>query len=121
MSRDQTHPDDDGPAADASRSGDDVVQAVERAAAGTPADGVQTPPEQAKSQSAPVEQVRGDRAMTKGQVVDGPGSDADEVPHPDPTASGSGGAQSVVGARASDREAARDGKPAQDRGDSPQR
>jgi hypothetical protein len=121
MGQDQPHPEDDGPAADASRSGKDVVQGVERAALGTPDGGVQTPPEQAKSHSAPVEQVRGDPAMTEGQVVDGPGSAADEVPDPDPAASGSGGAQSVVGARTSDREAARDGEPAQDRPDSPQR
>jgi hypothetical protein len=113
VGQDETHPNDDGPAADASRSGDDVVQGVERAAADTPHGGVQTPPEQAKPHGAPVEQVRGDRAMTEGEVVDGPGGAADEVSHPDPAGSGSGGAQSVVGARASDREAAGEGAPAQ--------
>lgn len=53
------------------RSGQDVVAAVERAAEGTPHDGVQTPPEQAKPHRAPVEQVRDDPAMTQGQVVQG--------------------------------------------------
>jgi len=61
---------------DASRSGKDVVEAVDRAAAGTPHAGVQTPPEQAKPHEAPVERVRDDPAMTQGQVVDGPGSAA---------------------------------------------
>jgi hypothetical protein len=70
-------PDDDaGPGGatpeDASRSGQDVREAVDRAAAGTPSEGVQTPPEDAKPHTAPVEQVRNDPAMTQGQVVEGP-------------------------------------------------
>ena len=56
------------------RSGDDVVEAVETASAGTPHGGVQTSPEQMKPHAAPVEQVRDDAAMTEGQVVDGPGT-----------------------------------------------
>lgn len=56
---------DDGPAADASRSGDDVVRGVERAATDTSHGGVQTRPEQAKPHGAPAEQVRGDRARTQ--------------------------------------------------------
>ena len=70
-------PDDDaGPGGptpeDPSRSGRDVREAVDRAAAGTPSEGVQTSPEDAKPHAAPVEQVRDDPAMTQGQVVEGP-------------------------------------------------
>jgi hypothetical protein len=56
---------------DASRSGRDVREAVDRAAEGTPSEGVQTPPEDAKPHAAPVEQVRDDPAMTTGQAVEG--------------------------------------------------
>ncbi len=100
------------PEGQADRSGPDVVAAVERAAAGTQGGGVQTPPERAKPHEAPVEQVRGDEAMTGGQVVTGPGERADTPSSPDPAASGSGGAQSMVGARISDRVAAGEDPPA---------
>lgn len=99
-------------AGDASRSGRDVVEAVERAAAGTRHDGVQTAPEDAKPHAAPVEQVRGDSSMTTGRVGDGPGAASRPSANPDPAAAGSGGAQSVVGARVSDREAAGEQPPA---------
>ena len=52
--------------ADHERSGADVVEAVETAAEGTPHDGVQIAPEDAKPHTAPVEQVRDDPAMTEG-------------------------------------------------------
>jgi hypothetical protein len=94
------------PEGQADRSGPDVVAAVERAAAGTQAGGVQTPPERAQPHEAPVEQVRDDEAMTGGQIVTGPGERADVPSSPDPAASGSGGAQSMEGARISDRVAA---------------
>ena len=50
---------------------DAVREAVDRAAEGTPSEGVQTPPEDAKPHAAPVEQVRDDPAMTTGQAVEG--------------------------------------------------
>jgi hypothetical protein len=48
--------------------------------------------------------------MTEGQVVLGEGDD-DEDAGPNPAEAGSGGAQSVVGARTSDRLAAGEPKP----------
>lgn len=92
--------------ADHSRSGPDVAAAAERAAEGAPTDGVQRPPGEATPHTAPVEQVRDDPAMTQGQVVDGPGERSDEPPAPGPELAGSGGAQSQLGARPSDRDAA---------------
>lgn len=95
------------------RSGADVVEAVETASAGTPHGGVQTAPQDMKPHAAPVEQVRGDKAMTEGQVVDGPGqrgatpdnaiTDNPIPDNPGPTDVGGAGAQSVLGARISDR------------------
>lgn len=111
MSQDGTDPSSGPTAEDASRSGRDVREAVDRAASGTPSSGVQTPPEDAKPHAAPVEQVRDDAAMTQGQTVDGPGASPDVPTGPDPAAAGSGGAQSVVGARTSDRVAGGDEPP----------
>lgn len=96
--------------ADPGRSGADVVEAVQTAADGTPHGGVQTGPDRTKPHAAPVEQVRGDPAMTGGQVVDGPGTRPDTPAGPSPAEVGSGGAQSIVGARVSDRVSA--GEPA---------
>ena len=93
------------------RSGGTVAEAVDTAAAGTPHGGVQAPVEQTKPHAAPVEQVRGDAAMTQGQVVDGPGAAATTPSNPDPAQAGSGGAQSQVGARASDRVSAGEDMP----------
>lgn len=93
------------------RSGADVVEAVETAADGTQHGGVQTDPAEMKPHAAPVEQVRGDEAMTKGQVVDGPGTQATTPENPSPLAAGSGGAQSIVGGRVSDRISAREQPP----------
>jgi hypothetical protein len=100
-----------GRAADPERSGADVVEAVERASAGTSHGGVQTHPEQMKPHAAPVEQVAGDAEMTQGQVVDGPGGESTTPTNPSPAEAGSGGAQSVVGARVSDRVAASEDAP----------
>lgn len=94
----------EGTAADRSRSGDNIAEAVERAVAGTPEEDVLTPPTgQDQPGGAPVEHVRGDAAMTEGQVVTGPGTPASS-PGPSPAGTGSsGGAQSQVGGRVSDR------------------
>lgn len=62
----EDEPDVGQQSADPERSGADVVEAVERASAGTPHGGVQTPPDQAKPHAARVEQVRDDPDMTGG-------------------------------------------------------
>jgi len=93
-----THPEDDP--ADHARSGDDVIAAVHVAEEGTGIQELHDLP--GAPGTAPVEQVRDDPEMTEGQVVLG----ADPAPvrgNPDPAAAGSGGAQSIIGARASDR------------------
>lgn len=94
--------------ADNSRSGADVREAVNVAEAGTRAEGDHAHPERAKSGEAPVEQVYDDPAMTEGQrIVTGTATTSGGVPPgPSPAEAGSGGAQSVVGARESDRRAA---------------
>lgn len=93
--------------ADNSRSGADVREAVNVAEAGTRAEGDHAHPERAKSGEAPVEQVYNDPAMTEGQrVVQGDATTTGAPPGPSPAEAGSGGAQSVVGARESDRRAA---------------
>lgn len=93
--------------ADSSRSGADVREAVNVAEAGTKAEGDHAHPEQAKSGEAPVEQVYNDPAMTEGQrVATGAAPTTGIAPGLSPAESGSGGAQSVVGARGSDRRAA---------------
>jgi hypothetical protein len=94
--------------ADQSRSGADVGEAVEIAESGTKAQGEHSHPEQTKSGEAPVEQVFNDPAMTEGQrTVTGAAATAGAVPPgPSPAKAGSGGAQSAVGARESDRLAA---------------
>jgi hypothetical protein len=90
----------DGPA-DHSRSGADVAEAVRVAEQGTGVEEVHTPP--AQPGSAPVEHAAGDPAMTG---TEGAADDAPAAGNPDPAQAGSGGAQSIVGARASDRVAA---------------
>ena len=94
--------------ADDSRSGADVAEAVDVAESGTKAQGDHSHPERAKTGEAPVEQVFNDPAMTEGQrTVTGSTSTTGGVPPgPSPAEAGSGGAQSVVGARESDRIAA---------------
>ena len=94
--------------ADDSRSGADVGEAVDVAERGTEAEGDHSHPERAKSGEAPVEQVFNDPAMTEGQrTVTGSAPTTGAMPPgPSPAEAGSGGAQSVVGARESDRLAA---------------
>ena len=94
--------------ADHARTGADVGEAVDIAEAGTKAQGDHSHPERAKSGEAPVEQMFNDPAMTEGQrTVTGSGTPAGAVPPgPSPAEAGSGGAQSVIGARESDRLAA---------------
>ncbi|SDL73510.1 hypothetical protein SAMN04487916_113117 [Arthrobacter sp. ov407] len=91
-----------------SRSGADVGEAIDVAEAGTNAEGDHSSPERAKTGESPVEQVFNDPAMTGGQrTATGAAPPAGAVPPgPSPAEAGSGGAQSVVGARESDRLAA---------------
>lgn len=97
------------------RSGADVEEAVEVASRGSHHRGVERPPEEATPGTAPVEQVESDPDMTLGEVVHGPG--AAGGPEPDPPtfppqgAAVGGGAQSLPGARVSDRIAAGDVHP----------
>lgn len=102
-----------GAAADHGRSGTTVVEAVERLAAGTASEGVVTPPEEAQPRRAPVEHVRADADMTRGQVVTGPGTSGG-LPAEAPSAAVSGGAQSLIGARMSDRISAEESRPTLD-------
>jgi hypothetical protein len=96
-----------GGAPDHSRSGEDVIEAIEVAERGSSVEEVHGNPEDAKSGEAPVERAAGDPEMTEGQVVLGEG-----VPGRhrsvglDPEAGSSGAAQSAPGARVSDRVAA---------------
>lgn len=100
MTTPQTHPDDDP--ATHERSGADVAEAVRVAEQGTAVSQVHGLPDEPGS--APVEQAAGDPAMTGAA---GETDDTGSSPgNPDPARAGSGGAQSIVGARASDRVAA---------------
>jgi hypothetical protein len=85
-----------------------VREAVDIAEAGTKAQGDHSHPERAKTGEAPVEQVFNDPAMTEGQrtVTDSAKTSGSVPPGPSPAEAGSGGAQSAVGARESDRLAA---------------
>lgn len=101
---------DDTPADD-DRSGAQVDEAVDRAADGTDHGGTLRPPEESAPRTAPVEQVGGDAAMTRGQITGDREADGDPVDPPatpPSEAAVSGGAQSDPGARASDRVAGAD-------------
>jgi hypothetical protein len=91
------------------RSGPDVAAAIGAAENDSALHETHTHPERTKSGEAHVEQSYGDPAMTEGR------SDTALEPGPSPAEAGSGGAQSVVGARVSDRisggEPKPDGKP----------
>ena len=101
MTSPQSHPADDPAQHD--RSGADVAEAVRVAEQGTGIVEVHTLPDEPGS--APVEQAAGAPAMTGSQ--DAAADDAAAAGgNPDPAQAGSGGAQSIVGARASDRVAA---------------
>ncbi len=105
-----------GPPADASRSGESVVEGVEAPAKKTKSAGVAKPPKRARPRKAPVEQVKGDPDLTEGRAADGPGESDDsgvEVPSGAmPEAPASGGAQSMPGARVSDQPSASGDRPA---------
>jgi hypothetical protein len=100
-------------APDHSRSGDDIAEAIEVAEQGSSVEEVHDRGAEATSGTAPVERTAGDPEMTEGQVVLGdgePSGHAASGPMPDEQTSGA--AQSVVGARASDRAAAEENPPA---------
>jgi hypothetical protein len=100
-----THPDQDPAVPE--RSGADVVEGVETAAAGSEHGGVLRPPEESTPGTAPVEQTHGDAAMTGDDDGGTPGGV--EVPATRmPEAPVSGGAQSAPSARVSDRISATD-------------
>ena len=99
------------------RSGADVAEAVDKAAAGTAHDGVLRPPEESKPRTAPVEQVRDDPAMTEGQVVSERESAAEVPSTRVPEAPLSGGAQTIAGGRISDRLSAADSEDRDERDD----
>jgi hypothetical protein len=62
-------PPTEGPGADPSRSGADIVEAIGVAEEGSSVQEVHDDPEDSKSGTAPVEQTAGDPEMTEGQVV----------------------------------------------------
>jgi hypothetical protein len=97
----------EGASADHSRSGEDVVEAVEVAERGSSVQEAHVRPQDSKPGEAPVEQAAGDPAMTEGQDVadEGQPGRARSVGL-DPEAGSSGAAQSHPGARVSDRVAA---------------
>ncbi len=99
----QVHPGDDSAAHE--RSGETVVEGVETLATGSQSEGVLRDPDEATPRTAPVEQVRGDEAMTEGRSDAGTGGGtATAVPETRmPEAPVSGGAQSSPAARVSDR------------------
>ena len=101
-----THPDEDPAVPE--RSGADVAEAVETAAAGSEHGGVLRPPEESKPGTAPVEQAHGDPDMTGSAGGDATPAGV-EVPETRmPEAPVSGGAQSAPSARVSDRLSAAD-------------
>jgi hypothetical protein len=95
-----------GTAADDSRSGADIGEAIEVAEAGSAVQEVHASPEETASGTAPVERTADDPEMTEGQVVLGKGNADAPGPGTDPRDAGSGGAQSAPGARLSDRRSA---------------
>jgi hypothetical protein len=100
-------PPTDGTSADHSRSGDDVVEAVQVAERGSSVQEVHDRPQDSTPGKAPVEQSAGDPEMTEGQVVLGEGEPGRHRSIGlDPEAGSSGAAQSEPGARISDRIAA---------------
>jgi hypothetical protein len=96
---DDAAPDDGAP--DDSRSGADIAEAIGIAEAGSSVQQVHDRGQFDTSGEAPVEQVRDDPEMTEGDVIGGEGGAP--AHNPNPAEAGSGGAQSVVGARTSDR------------------
>ena len=97
----------EGSSADHSRSGADVAEAIGVAESGSSVREVHDSPEDTTSGAAPVEQAQGDPEMTEGR----PGGGDGDARNPNPAEAGSGGAQSVVGARTSDRVASGEAPP----------
>jgi hypothetical protein len=100
-------PSTEGSSPDHSRSGEDVAEAIEVAERGSAVEEVHDQGTEARSGEAPVEQTAGDPEMTEGQVVYG-GDEAAPGSSPGASEQSSGVAQSVTGARASDRVASGD-------------
>jgi hypothetical protein len=99
-------PPTEGTAADHTRSGTDVAEAIGVAEESSSVQKVHDRPEDTSSRSAPVEQAADDPEMTEGQVVLGDGEGDTPRPGADPREAGSGGAQSAPGARQPDRRSA---------------
>ena len=102
-------PQTDGTSADHSRSGDDIAEAIEVAERGSAVEEVHDRGTENKSGEAPVERSAGDPEMTEGQVAYGSDAgDSGAAPGTSPgaTPESSGVAQSVPGARPTDRVAA---------------
>jgi hypothetical protein len=91
---------------DHSRSGDDIAEAIEVAERGSSVQEMHDRGTENTTGGAPVEQRAGDPEMTEGQVVLGDGEPGASSSGPMPAEGTSGAAQSVVGARTSDRVAA---------------
>ncbi|MDX6375098.1 MAG: hypothetical protein QOD98_4086 [Nocardioidaceae bacterium] len=66
-------PPTEGTAADSTRSGADIAEAIGVAEDGSSVQSVHDRPKDTKSGAAPVEQAAGDPEMTEGQVVLGDG------------------------------------------------
>jgi hypothetical protein len=98
-------PIDDG-APDDSRSGADIAEAIEVAERGSSVQAVHDRGPEDRTGEAPVEQVRDDPEMTEGQVVLGDDGTGTGTGGPAGGTPSSGAAQSVIGARASDKRAA---------------
>jgi hypothetical protein len=100
-------------AADHSRSGDDIAEAIGVAERDSSVQEVHDRGTENKSGEAPVEQTADDPEMTEGQVVLGEGEPGrHRSVGLDPEAGSSGAAQSQPGARISDRVAAGEDPPA---------
>jgi len=103
----------EGTSADHSLSGADIAEAIGVAEQGSSVQEVHDRGTENTTGEAPVERTAGDPEMTEGQVVLGDGEPGPlQSSGPMPDAQTSGAAQSVVGARASDRVAAGEDPPA---------
>jgi hypothetical protein len=102
----------EGTAADHSRSGADIAEAIEVAERGSSVQEVHDRGTENTSGEAPVEQTAGDPEMTEGQVVLGEGEPGrHSAPAHGPAEGSSGAAQSHTGPRVSDLVAGGDAPP----------
>jgi hypothetical protein len=90
------------------RSGEDLAASIGRAERDSDLPETHTHPDRLVSGESHVEQAHGDPAMTEGQLAGGVATEAG----PSPAEAGSGGAQSIVGARVSDRVSSGEPQPA---------